>query len=220
MPKEAGMNTRRFLFVILFLFVFAAFPYPSFANHQNPTIFVISVVGRCLDILKSEKNKDIQREKILDLMRIYFDFPGIVETLLIDLKVSDRDKMTFTNFFPLLLEMRYSTFVRSPDSIRVEYVSHEFSADGLEAIVFTNTKILSREIALHYKLRHVDGEWKIYDIAVADVSLIGNYKAQIRKIFKSKSFADFIYEIEKIIGKKYSSHKDELKNRAIPLFYL
>lgn len=187
------------------LFFVLAFPKVAFADHKNPIVFVKSVVDECLNILRTEKNKDLQAEKILDLLKTSFDFPAITEALLRDLQVRETDKSALTEIFPSLLQMRYGVFVKSPDSLKVEYEHYEFFYAGLEATVYTHAKVPGHDIGLNYKLRHKDGNWKIYDIAVGDVSLVSNYRAQIQKVLSRSSFADFITHLEGMVGKKTSA---------------
>lgn len=192
------------LFALIFFFVLA-FPNIAFADNENPVVFVKSVVDECLYILKSEKNKDLQAEKILDLMKTSFDFPAITESLLRGLEVSDKDKLAFTDIFPKLLQMRYRIFVKSPDSLVVEYSRYEVFVGEMKAVVYTLTKIPGHDLDLNYKLRHNNGDWKIYDITVGGVSLVDNYRAQIYKVLSRSSFADFMAHLEGMVGKKTSA---------------
>lgn len=201
------MKISRLLCVLVFFFAIIAFAEVSFAYHEDPTVFVKSVVDECLYILRIEKNKDIQAEKILDLMKTSFDFSSITESLLKGLKVSDTDRLALTNIFPALLQMRYGIFVKSPDSLLVEYKGHEFFSIWLEATVRTQTKIPNHDMALNYKLHHKDGKWKINDITVGGVSLIDNYRAQIHKTLTRMLFPDFLVYLEEIIGKKTGAVK-------------
>ena len=199
------MRISRLLFATALFFAIITFPVFSFADHEDPTFFVQIIVGEFLDILKSEENKDVQGEKILNLLQASFDFRSITESLLKGLRVSDADKSALTEIFPVLLQMRYGVFVKSSDSFTVKYERSEFLYAGLEAVVYTHTKVPAHDLALNYKLRHRDGNWKIYDITVGDVSLVGNYRAQIHKVLSQRSFADLLSHLEKMVGKKVSA---------------
>ena len=199
------MRISHLLYILASVFVLIASPHNSFAHHENPTVFVKNMVDECLNTLRVEKNKDLQAEKILGLMKNSFDFTVITESLLSGLEVSDTDKLAFTNMFPTLLQMRYGMFVKSPDSLTVEYERHEFFIAGRGAIVHTRTKIPPYDMALNYKLHHKDGKWKIYDITVDNVSLVSNYRAQIHKTLTRRSFADFLAYLREIVGKKVSA---------------
>lgn len=193
------MNIRRPVFFMSLLFVFITYPSPSFASHESPISFVKSIVDQCLGILKSESNKDAQKEKILNLINNSFDFPHITDVMFRGINVSDSEKSAFTELFPALLQMRYSIFVRSPDSLIVEYLRYEVFAGETNAVVYTRTKIPSHDMALSYKLRHADGKWKIQDIAVGGISLIDNYRAQVHQVLKRKEFPELLSDLERIV---------------------
>lgn len=196
------MNSRRLLYILPFFFVLMGSPKASFASHESPTIFMENTINKYLHILGSEKNADLQKEKVLNLLKISFDFPSITEDLLYGLTVNDKDKSAFTDVFPLLLQKRYGILIKSPDNLSVEYKGHEFFADGLEAIVHTRTKIPSYDIDLDYKLHHADGKWKINDLTTDGISLVSNYRVQIHKTLTRMSFPDFLIYLEKIVNKK------------------
>lgn len=199
------MNSKRIVYAVVLSFVLTIFPKVSFADHESPTIFVSGIIDEFLDILRFEKNKDLQKEKILNLMKTSFDFPGITEDLLSGLKVNDKDKSAFTDIFPLLLEMRYRMFIKSPDNLSVGYNGHELFFFDSEAVVHTRTKLSSDDIVLDYKLRHVDGKWKIYDLTADGISMVRNYRSQISKFLTRMSFTDFLIHLEKMVGKKTNS---------------
>ncbi|MBI2635210.1 MAG: ABC transporter substrate-binding protein [Parcubacteria group bacterium] len=196
------MNFKKLLYVLPLFLAIAVSPNISFANHESPTVFVKNMIDECLGILKSDESKDIQKEKILNLIKISFDFSSITENLLTGLKVNDKDKSALADLFPHLLEMRYGIFIKSANNLSVEYIGHKLFFFNFEAVVHTRMKISSHDIALDYKLHHVDGKWKIRDLEADSVSLVGNYKAQINRILTRMSFPDFIKYLEEIVGKK------------------
>lgn len=193
------MNVCRLVCFISLSLVFIIYPSPSFADHESPLIFVKSVVDQCLGILKSESNKDAQKEKILNLINYSFDFPDITDVMFSGLNVGDNEKSAFARLFPILIQMRYSVFVKSPESLIVEYSRYEVFTGEMNAIVYTRTKIPPHDMALNYKLHHVGGKWKIQDITVGGISLVENYRAQVHQVLKRKSFSELLSDLEKIV---------------------
>ena len=39
-------------------------------------------------------------------------------------------------------------------------------------------------IAVHYRLHHRKGEWKLYDVTIAGISLLSTYKTSFRQLIK------------------------------------
>jgi len=51
-------------------------------------------------------------------------------------------------------------------------------------------------LSLNYKLHQVDGEWKIYDVVIADISLVNNYRSQFNRILAKSSFDDLLKQLK------------------------
>jgi phospholipid transport system substrate-binding protein len=50
-------------------------------------------------------------------------------------------------------------------------------------------------MAVNYRLHLVQGEWKIYDVVIADISLINNYRSQFNRILARSSFDDLLRQL-------------------------
>jgi phospholipid transport system substrate-binding protein len=46
--------------------------------------------------------------------------------------------------------------------------------------------------AVNYRLRHTQGEWKIYDVVVEDISIVANYRSQFSRILTTGSFDELL----------------------------
>lgn len=61
------------------------------------------------------------------------------------------------------------------------------------------TKIVSENgepTSIDYRLHRVDGEWKIYDVVVEDISIIANFRSQFRRILAKESFEDLMRQLK------------------------
>ena len=57
--------------------------------------------------------------------------------------------------------------------------------------------------AINYRLHRVDGEWKVYDVVVEDISLVANFRSQFNRILAKGSFDDLLRQLrEKETGSK------------------
>ena len=54
----------------------------------------------------------------------------------------------------------------------------------------------SLKIAIDYKLKKIDGQWKIFDVVVDDASLVNNYKYQFDKIINKDGYGDLVRRME------------------------
>jgi phospholipid transport system substrate-binding protein len=53
-----------------------------------------------------------------------------------------------------------------------------------------------REIPMDYRLRQVDGQWRIYDLVIMGVSLVNNYRAQFHRIITQSSYPELIQRLK------------------------
>ena len=47
-------------------------------------------------------------------------------------------------------------------------------------------------VAVNYRLHRVQSEWKIYDVVVEDISIVGNYRSQFERILTKGTFDDLL----------------------------
>jgi phospholipid transport system substrate-binding protein len=69
--------------------------------------------------------------------------------------------------------------------------------DGQRAVVRTTVVTRRhREIPMDYRLRHSDGQWRIYDVVIMGVSLVNNYRAQFHRIITQSSYEELIRQLK------------------------
>ena len=62
-----------------------------------------------------------------------------------------------------------------------------------------NTKIIPSKgdpTSINYRLHRVEGEWKIYDVVVENISVVSNYRSQFNRILANGSFDDLIQRLK------------------------
>ena len=95
----------------------------------------------------------------------------------------------FTRLFTRLLERTYASRISSYKGQRMHFVRE--AIDGRFAQV--DTRIVDQEgrrFDVDYRLHRVNnpGEWRIYDIVIADISLVNNYRAQFNRVINRTSY--------------------------------
>ena len=61
------------------------------------------------------------------------------------------------------------------------------------------TKIVSDKgepTTINYRLRRIDGQWKIYDVVVEDISLVVNFRSQFNRLLAKGSFDDLLKQLK------------------------
>jgi phospholipid transport system substrate-binding protein len=50
-------------------------------------------------------------------------------------------------------------------------------------------------MSVNYRLHLVQGDWKIYDVVIADISLVNNYRSQFNRILARSTFDDLLRQL-------------------------
>jgi len=67
---------------------------------------------------------------------------------------------------------------------------------SVETVVITYQ---GREMPVEYRMIKAGGQWRAYDVIVAGVSLINNYRTQFSQIIRSSSYEDLVKRLEEKI---------------------
>ncbi|MDR1889177.1 MAG: ABC transporter substrate-binding protein [Zoogloeaceae bacterium] len=93
-------------------------------------------------------------------------------------KASAAQKEKLANQFRDLLVRTYANAVSSYRDQKVRYKPFKMSSDDTDVLVRTEIQQPgSRPIQLDYSLEKTDKGWKVYDVVVAGVSLVTNYRS-------------------------------------------
>jgi phospholipid transport system substrate-binding protein len=143
--------------------------------------------------LAGESNKNERRQKLKQLIYQRFDFTEMAKRSLGPewRRRSPAQQKEFVQLFGDLLERTYLDQIESYSREKVRYLDQR--ADGSYAKVAT--KIVDskgQEYAVDYRLHNVNGDWKVYDVIIEDVSLINNYRAQFSRVLTKSSFGELL----------------------------
>jgi len=101
------------------------------------------------------------------------------------------ERAEFVRLFRDLLERAYLSKVELYGGEKLEVLGS--TVDGDEATV--RTRVLGRqaeEIPVDYRMLRSGGGWKVYDVTIAGVSLVANYRAQFNKIIRMSSYGELM----------------------------
>ena len=173
------------------------------ANSARPMETLKGPIDEIISILndqhyKTEDQRTEQRDKIWKIARPVFNFDEISRRAVGKpwAKFSPQEKERFSNIFS---EYLGSTYI---DKLQGNFNNEQVDFDkelvkGSKALVRTRLRRKNTEIPIDYRMQHVDGEWKIYDILLENgVSLVQNYRVQFASILKKKTPAQLIEELE------------------------
>jgi phospholipid transport system substrate-binding protein len=112
-----------------------------------------------------------------------------------------QERQEFTELFRAAVQDMYlerleaAAAQRLPAKQAILYVGEQ--VDGQRAVV--KTAIVTRryrEFPLEYRLRHSDGQWRVYDVVIMGVSLVNNYRSQFHRIITQSSYEGLVRQLQ------------------------
>jgi phospholipid transport system substrate-binding protein len=186
MPKR-----HHFLRIIAVAGLIALVASPGWAG--TPTDQLHPAIDQVLRILtdpalKRSAKREVRRAALRRAVEPVFDF---TETARLALgrywrDRTPREREKFTALFTDLLEETYASRIEAYAGERVVYLGE--SVDGDYATV--RTKIITKrdtEVPVDYRMRREGDRWRVYDVIIANVSLVDNYRSQFSDIIETSS---------------------------------
>ena len=179
----------------------------NFAVAGAPADRVRETVDKLLTILKDprlkgESKKTERREKLKEVINQRFDFTEMARRSLGPewRRRSAEEQNEFVKLFADLLEQAYLEKIESYNGEKVRYLKER--EDNTNAEV--STKVVDnrgQEFSLDYRLHKVNGDWKVYDVVIEDISLVNNYRSQFNRVLAKGSFEELLTRLKE---KKFS----------------
>jgi phospholipid transport system substrate-binding protein len=184
---------------LAFLF-FAFCSAPLRADAGEPTAQLSATINEFVSILVNTPVAELRAKglpaKALDLVFSRFDFSEMTRRSLGRhwLMLAPTEQREFVNAFTQRLLVAYGRTVRTAGDERIQF--QQEVVDGGEATV--KTKVLSNgeELPIDYLLHAIDGQWKVYDMVIDNVSIVNNYRAQFDRVIAKSSVKDLLQKMK------------------------
>ena len=173
---------------ILILFIFSV---PVYAG--VPMATVEANVKKVLDVLRDSKlkgpaAKEAKKEKLRVIYKGMFDEIEFSKRTLARnwTKLSATQQKEFIDLFEQVLEKAYIDKILDYTNEKVNFYKENIIS-GNQAEIQTKVVTASKEIPIFYRVTKKDGQWKVYDVVVENVSLVQNYRTQFNDILSNKT---------------------------------
>jgi len=197
---------RRIRQAALAAILFAAFTGPATSAEPAPTSpegivhTVTLAVTKRLAASANQLEADPNSVKaiVVDLVLPHVDFARLAETVLgaywAELSNGERRCVTdglrerlVERYARVLLDYEYTSIVTDPLD----------EAPGDTPVYVTQTALTPnpQPLSIKYKMESVDGEWKVVDLFVADVSLVKSYRNEFSEEISQLGLGDFLRTI-------------------------
>lgn len=151
-------------------------------------------------VAKNTPAENKQKDQIKQLAATLLDYEELAKRSLAAHwdKLVPAQRTEFVNTLRELIERNYVKQLRTNLDYQVLYKNEE--VDGDDATVSTVVKVKSEgkhtDAEIVYKMRKVDGEWRVWDVITDEVSLVRNYKTQFNKIITEQSYDALIKKMK------------------------
>jgi phospholipid transport system substrate-binding protein len=91
--------------------------------------------------------------------------------------------------------MTYGRTVRSGGE-NIQYKGEV--AEGKRVRVETEVIDAGQPVAIHYLLHDIEGQWKVYDVEIGNVSIVKNFQAQFERVIARTSLKELLQKIKNV----------------------
>ncbi len=177
-----------------------------FAQAGEPLDLVRAAVDKAIQTLKDPKlqSQDKKRERIdrlREALNPIFDYEEMAKRALGThwRRRTPAEQEEFVKLFRNFLERIYSDKIDLYGGEKVRFGREVVDKDFAQ-VESTLIKPKGEEIAVNYKLRQTNGQWKVYDAVVENISIVNNYRSQFDRIISSSSYEELVKRLHEKAG--------------------
>jgi phospholipid transport system substrate-binding protein len=198
---------RKIRQIAIGIFIFTLYVgFARFAQAGEPLELVRTAVDKAIQTLKDPKlqSQDKKRERIdrlREALNPIFDYEEMAKRALGThwRRRTPAEQEEFVKLFRDFLEKIYSDKVDLYGGEKVRFGREVIDKDFAQ-VESTIIKPKGEEIAVNYKLRQINGQWKVYDAVVENISIVNNYRSQFDRIISSSSYEELIKRLQEKAG--------------------
>jgi phospholipid transport system substrate-binding protein len=172
---------------------------PCVVHAVTPLETIQSNVDKVLEILGNKDLKtEVKKERLEVIYKVMFDEEELSKLSLGRNwnQLNASQKQEFVGLFRSILEDAYADKIMSYTDEKVEYYRERTLSEN-RVEVQTRLITSSKTVPVFYRLILNGGVWRVYDVAVENVSLVQNYRAQFRDILADKTPDQLIETLRK-----------------------
>ena len=157
--------------------------------------------GLIKDNYKDYRSDSAKFYKVVDEVVVpRFDTPYITKLVLgLNYRTASEDQRSrFTAAFKNMLVRSYANaMLDNYSSVKIDWQPVRLPAGATDTVVNTSlTREAGKPYEIGFRVRLVDGDWKVYDINVENLSLVTNFRTQLNAEIKKSSLDAVIARME------------------------
>lgn len=175
---------------------------------NDPMLQVKNGVSDVIDVFKAPNTPiKVRREKLCELGAKYFDFDSMTRSVMgyhwRELSSAQRVEVVslFTNFIndaylSKLQDYSVKKVAEELPTVNIQFTHEAFDGPDYAQVYSTITlKEQKDPIDLNYLMHRTNGEWRVYDVTVDAISVIGNYRTQFNRVINDGGYAKLVAEL-------------------------
>jgi phospholipid transport system substrate-binding protein len=193
------MNIKKITFLLLLLTAFPLSQSP--AQGAGPGEVVVATIDRGIKILEDPSLQGFDRyqerkDMLWSILMPVFDFETTSKRAL-GHHWQDRTEKERKEFVSVFTNVLRDIYLGKTDSysgggfIYIREVVKENRGKVQTNFITSNNKKVVVDFSMHY----VQGAWKVYDITIEGVSMVGNYRNQFNAILAKSPFEDLMKKL-------------------------
>ncbi len=108
---------------------------------------------------------------------------------------SPKEREEFSALFADLLERSYVNKIEAYSGERIVY--EQEAVEGDQATV--RTKLVTKsgtQVPIDYRMFKAGERWRVYDVLIENVSLVGNYRSQFNRIIQQSGYPELVQRLK------------------------
>ncbi len=182
-------------------------------EEKTPKNVIMGTVERGLKVLKNaslKENEDVSeyKKKLWENIEPIFDLKVVSRRALGRYwrQCDDKQREEFTQVFTEILKNIYLDKSFSYSGEEIIFIREDIQGNRSKVQTEFITKE-NKKISVDFSMYKTENNWKIYDVAIEGVSIIGNYRSQFNSILNNASFNDLIKKLKEKKGKLIKSEQ-------------
>lgn len=174
----------------------------SLIGAETPGKVVVQTIDEGLAILndpalRSPEKMPERRQKLWEAVQGVFSFEETAKRALGRHwnGRTPQEQQEFTETFKSILKNIYLDKSDSYAQENIVYISEMVEGDRSKVNTYFLTSD-SKQIDVVFSMKILGGEWKIYDVIVEGVSIVGNYRSQFNSILSNSTFAELMDKLK------------------------
>jgi phospholipid transport system substrate-binding protein len=171
---------------------------------DGPLAMIQSVTQSALAVLQNPALQGVsQREhrlsQVADDILPHLDTTGLARRALgpYGRQLSEDQQREFVRLFLTLVEHSYGTTIdRYGQDVNIAYTAEHIDGAYAEVDTQISTPSMEQPVPINYFVHEVNGQWLIYDVEIAEVSLDHKYHDQFARMLHAASYAELVQQLK------------------------